>query len=72
MLGDESDGITDDGISTIQGITQTLTMVGSAVQATATTGLVSGGVRSFTVTNRGGGYGMVPTVEVSAAPHQED
>ena len=68
MLGDETDGLTDDGISTVQGITQTLTMVGTAVQATATTGLVNGGVRSFTVTNRGGGYGMTPTVEISAAP----
>ena len=68
LLGDETDGLTDDGISTIQGITQTLTMVGTAVQATAITGLVDGGVQSFTITNRGGGYGMVPTVEVSAAP----
>jgi len=49
-------------------MTQTLTMVGTAVTATAITGLVDGGVRSFTITNRGGGYGMVPTVEVSAAP----
>ena len=68
LLGDEADGLTDDGISTIQGITQTLTMVGTAVNATAVVGLVNGGVRSFTVTNRGGGYGMVPTVQVSAAP----
>ena len=68
LLGDESDGLTDDGISTIQGITQTLTMVGTAVNATAVTGLVDGGVRSFTVTNRGGGYGMVPTVNIGAAP----
>ena len=68
LLGNETDGLTDDGISTIQGMTQTLTMVGTAVTATAITGLVDGGVRSFTITNRGGGYGMVPTVEVSAAP----
>ena len=68
LLGDESDGLTDDGISTVQGITQTLTVVGTAVNATAVTGLVNGGVRSFTVTNRGGGYGMVPTVNISAAP----
>ena len=68
LLGDESDGVTDDGISTIQGITQTLTVVGTAVQATATTGVVNGAVQSFTITNRGGGYGMVPTVEISAAP----
>jgi len=68
LLGNEVDGLTDDGISTIRGITQTLTMVGTAVTATAITGLVDGGVRSFTITNRGGGYGMVPTVEVTAAP----
>ena len=68
LLGDESDGVTDDGISTIQGVTQTLTMVGNAVSASAVSGIVVGGVRKFTISNRGGGYGMVPTVEVSAAP----
>ena len=68
LLGDETDGLTDDGINTIVGVTQTLTMVGTAVSATAVTGLVDGGVRAFTVTNRGGGYGMIPTVSVSAAP----
>ena len=69
LLGDETDGLTDDGINTIQGITQTLTMVGDAVNATAITGIItSGGVRTFTITNRGGGYGMVPTVGVSSAP----
>ena len=68
LLGDESDGVTDDGISTIQGVTQTLTMVGNAVSAAAVSGIVVGGVRKFTISNRGGGYGMVPTVEVSAAP----
>ena len=68
LIGDESDGITDDGISTIQGITQTLTMVGDAVGAAATVGLVDGGVRFFTITNRGGGYAKIPTVNVSAAP----
>ena len=69
LLGDETDGLTDDGINTIQGYTQTLTMVGNAVNATASiSGLVSGGVRSFTITNRGGGYGSVPIVGVSSAP----
>ena len=69
LLGDETDGLTDDGINTIQGYTQTLTMVGNAVNATAIVGIItSGGVRSFTITNRGGGYGMVPTVQVSSAP----
>ncbi len=69
LLGDETDGLTDDGINTIQGYTQTLTMVGNAVNATASiSGLVSGGVRLFTITNRGGGYGSVPIVGVSSAP----
>ena len=68
LLGDESDGLTDDGISTIQGVTQTLTMVGDAVSASAISGIVLGGVRKFTVTNRGGGYGMIPIVQVSSAP----
>jgi len=68
LLGDESDGVTDDGISTVQGITQTLTMVGNAVSASAISGIAVGGVRKFTITNRGGGYGMIPTVQVSSAP----
>ena len=68
LLGDEPDGITDDGISTIQGTTQTLTMVGDAVSASAGSAIVSGGIRKFTITNRGGGYGMVPTIEISKAP----
>jgi hypothetical protein len=67
LLGDESDGLTDDGISTIQGVTQTLTMVGDAVSASAISGIVIGGIRKFTITNRGGGYGMIPTVQVSSA-----
>ena len=68
LIGDDYDGQTDDGISTIQGPTQTLTLVGSAVQATATVAIFDGGVRQFTISNRGGGYSSVPTVVVSAAP----
>ena len=68
LLGDESDGVTDDGISTIQGVTQTLTMVGDAVNASAISGIILGGIRKFTITNRGGGYGMIPTVGISSAP----
>ena len=68
LIGEEYDGLTDDGINTIQGPTQTLTLVGSAVQATATVAIFDGGVRQFTITNRGGGYSSVPTVVVSAAP----
>jgi len=38
------------------------------VTASAITGVVNGGVRSITVTNRGGGYTSVPTVGISSAP----
>ena len=68
LVGNETDGLTDDGISTIQGPTQTLTLVGAAVTATATVAIFDGGVRQFTISNRGGGYSSVPTVLVSAAP----
>ena len=68
LIGEDYDGQTDDGINTIQGPTQTLTLIGSAVQATATVAIFDGGVRQFTITNRGGGYSSVPTVVVSAAP----
>jgi len=50
------------------GNTQKLTMVGVGVTATALTGIVNGGIRFITVTNRGGGYKNVPTVGVSSAP----
>ena len=68
LIGEDYDGQTDDGINTIQGPTQTLTLVGAAVQAAATVAIFDGGVRQFTITNRGGGYSSVPTVVVSAAP----
>ena len=68
LIGEDYDGQTDDGINTIQGPTQTLTLVGAAVQAAATVAIFDGGVRQFTISNRGGGYSSVPTVLVSAAP----
>jgi len=68
LIGNESDGETEDGLNTIQGLTQTLTLVGAAVTATAELSIFDGGVRLFTVTNRGGGYDGVPTVGVSSAP----
>lgn len=46
---------------------QKLTMVGVAVTATASAGIVNGGIRFITVTNRGGGYTSVPTVGISSA-----
>jgi hypothetical protein len=50
------------------GPTQSLTLVGTGVTATATTNIVSGGIRFFTVTNRGGGYSSPPRVAISSAP----
>lgn len=50
------------------GAIQKLQMVGVGVTATAVTGIVNGGVRFITVTNRGGGYTSVPTVGISSAP----
>ena len=47
---------------------QKLTMVGVGVTASAIAGIVDGGIRFITVTNRGGGYTSVPTVGISSAP----
>jgi len=68
LVGNEGDGLTDDGISTILGITQTLTLIGVGATATATASIVDGGIRFITVTNRGGGYSSIPTVGISSAP----
>ena len=51
-----------------QGYIQTLTMVGSASTAIAFTGIVNGGVRRITLTNRGSGYTSPPRVAISSAP----
>ena len=68
LIGDESDGITDDGINTIQGYTQTLNLVGTASQATAVAGITTGVIRNITITNRGGGYKVKPSVGIGSAP----
>ena len=69
LTGGESDGLTEDGISTLIGASQRLTLVGTGVTATAVTGIVtSGGLRLITVTNRGGGYAGVPRIGISSAP----
>jgi len=68
IIGDNYDGLTDDSINTIQGPTQTLTLVGAAVTTTAITGLVNGAIRFIRVTNRGGGYATPPRVAISSAP----
>jgi len=68
LIGDDYDGQTNDGINTIQGPTQTLTLVGAAVTSTALTSIVNGAIRYIRVTNRGGGYASPPTVIISSAP----
>ena len=69
LVGDDGDGTTDDGISTIQGITQTLTLIGTGSTATAITGIVTeGGIRYITIGDRGGGYLTPPVVAISSAP----
>ena len=69
LVGRESDGLTDDSLNTILGNTQTLTLVGTGVTATAVAGIItSGGIRLITVTNRGGGYTSTPIVGISSAP----
>ena len=57
----------DDSILT-EGYTQTLTLVSSGTTATAIAGIVNGGVRLITVTNRGYGYTSLPQVAISSAP----
>ena len=50
------------------GTIQKLNMIGAGVTATAITTIVNGGIRFFTVTNRGGGYTYAPRVAISSAP----
>lgn len=57
----------DDNIKE-EGYIQSLTMVGAGVTASAITGLVNGGVRFVTLTNRGNGYTSAPRVAISSAP----
>ena len=66
--GETSSEMMPDGIITTQGVTQFLYVVGNAVSASAVSGIVTGGIRKFTISNRGGGYGMVPTIGISSAP----
>lgn len=47
---------------------QTLTLSGIGSTATATATVVNGGIRFFTVSNRGGGYSSAPRVAISSAP----
>ena len=68
------DEVLDTGIDEIddnikdEGYIQTLTLVGSAATATANTYIVDGGVRLFTLSNRGNDYSSAPRVAISSAP----
>jgi len=57
----------DDNIKN-EGYIQTLNLIGSGVTASAITGIVNGGIRYITLTNRGGGYTSIPRVAISSAP----
>jgi hypothetical protein len=50
------------------GVSQVLTLIGAGSTATAITGIVNGGIRYISVTNRGGGYTKNPRVGISSAP----
>jgi hypothetical protein len=60
-------GELDDNIKN-EGYIQTLNLIGAGITASAITGIVNGGVRYITVTNRGGGYNNIPRVAISSAP----
>lgn len=68
IIGNENDGLSPDGISTLIGSSISLTLAGVGSTASAITTLINGGIRSISVTNRGGGYTSIPTVAISSAP----
>jgi len=50
------------------GGTQKLTLVGTAAQATASVGIINGGIQQIFLTNRGKGFTFAPRVAISSAP----
>jgi len=50
------------------GGTQKLTLVGTAAQATASIGIINGGIQQIFLTNRGKGFTFAPRVAISSAP----
>ncbi len=69
LIGDNADGTTEDGLSTLLGSSQTLTLVGTGATAAAVIGFnTEGSIRLITLSNRGGGYSAIPTIGVSSAP----
>ena len=67
-IDDNISGIGTDSVDSGVAITQIINMVGVGSTAAATTSLLNGGIRSITVTNRGGGYSSIPIVGISSAP----
>lgn len=71
------DEVVDTGIEELddniekEGYIQTLNLVGSGTTATAITGIVNGGIRYITITNRGNGYTSIPRVAISSAPSSQ-
>ena len=69
LTGDNADGTSEDGLSTLLGSSQTLTLVGTGATATAVVGFnTEGSIRLINLSNRGGGYSAIPTIGVSSAP----
>jgi len=69
LIGDNADGTSEDGLSTLLGSSQTLTLVGTGATASAVIGFnTEGSIRLITLSNRGGGYSAIPTIGVSSAP----
>lgn len=68
LVGGELTGETEDGISTLTGPSQTLTLVGTGVTATAVISLFNGGIQNFVISNRGSKYTTLPRVAISSAP----
>ena len=50
------------------GGTQKLTLVGTASQATASIGIINGGIQFISLSNRGKGFTFAPRVAISSAP----
>ena len=68
LVGSDSDGISESGLSTILGGTLTMTLVGTSTTATAISGIVDGGISSINLTSQGAFYPTAPTVAISSAP----
>ena len=69
LVGDDTDGTTDEGLTSILGPSMTFTMIGTASTAWAYTGIVTtGGIYNISITNRGGGYIYTPNIGFGSAP----